>query len=71
MNQCSQCAQPGKLCRKCRTFLCHHHYVNHSCMIDKGPPDLDDLADERHAQMEKLDDDVRAEREQYERDDAL
>jgi len=40
-------------------------------MIDKGPPDLDDLADERHAQMEKLDDDVRAEREQYERDDAL
>lgn len=64
MNRCSQCVQPGKLCRKCRTFLCHHHYVNHSCMIDR---DIDDLADERHALMEKLDDDARAERDYEDR----
>lgn len=37
-NQCSQCKERAKLCTKCRTFLCHHHYVNHSCMIDLDDP---------------------------------
>ena len=60
-NQCSQCVQPGKLCRKCKTFLCHHHYVNHSCMIDREASDLDDPSEEVMAYQERRDDELRQE----------
>ncbi len=54
MNQCSQCAQRGKLCRKCRTFLCHDHYHSHSCMIDRTTHE-EDRADEIQRQNEQRD----------------
>lgn len=58
-NRCSQCPQRAKLCTKCKTFLCHHHYVNHSCMIDRG--DLDDPSEQVMEYQQRRDEELRRE----------
>jgi hypothetical protein len=58
-NQCSQCIKRAKLCKMCKTWLCYDHYVNHSCMIDKG--DLDDPSEKVLEYQIRRDEELRRE----------